>query len=79
MHEFFMYNHAQNYFTNVRLVTEWTNTGSVLPSVQISSFRINPFRDVGDIVYFAFTMITPIYIFYYTIVYFYDVCFFIIL
>jgi hypothetical protein len=63
--EFFLFNNNLNYITQVRFATEFTKGGAALPSFEFFSFKPEPFREPGDIVYFSFSILIVFYIFYF--------------
>lgn len=66
-HEFFSYNPTLNYFTSTKLVLEWVSGGAVIPTWQVTSFKLQHFREPKDIVYFIFILIVPLYFVYFTV------------
>lgn len=73
MIEWFLYNNNFNYFTSMKFVVEFTRGGGKISTWEIDNFRLRPFRDPSNYVYFIFAMLAPIFLFISLFVFFLDV------
>jgi hypothetical protein len=55
--EWWSYNSNLNYFSSNRFVIEWTRGGGAIPTWEMKSLRMNPFRDWSNYIYFFISLL----------------------
>eukprot|EP01080_Neovahlkampfia_damariscottae_P000240 gene240-4486_t len=60
--EWFGYNNNINFFTSSKFAVEFTRGGGLISTWEIDAFRIQPFREALNIVYFAVCMLAPLFL-----------------